>query len=1322
MAKKSAADLKAEGAELSTLIASVRKRPHNFALLIGKDGLVLEAHPKKSPDIMRRQAKANGGGPKGAVGQMSLSGKVLTLTCQDDSAPKTLPKLAKKHFSERGLAYKVLLETPSGVVSDDDEEDAKVAEGRPRSKAFEDLEEIAKRGGDDAPDEAPAPKVDEAPAEPEGDAAPVDAAPEEAPTGPPAEDTPTDAAPPEEPTDPDTIRAQLTQMFQDLKGPIGLALQSSNKGAAKKVSTLVDQVAKTLPGTDMKRAAQLLKMLSKTVKDVNTKFPPVQAGDVSGPLGLPDAAKAFFGDLFEAASEIVEDVVEDVVEGVVETAGDIKDAAVDTVQTVQLRSMGLSAETTAALVEQDDASPGTVNKIIEDMNKGKIPPGDMERLIKLKATNPKTYDAAVAAMEALDPAGDIDVSPEAYTNKLKEINALREAAAVKQRELDALDVQWYAAQKALNDAAKDERAKLKITQDAVKARDTYLATLDPDPANRTPAETAQLTALQTALNTANTVLATAKVATNAAKATFDAKTAEFNAKLAERKTEQAKIGPAVEAMEKLEEKKALLDEMRFGVLSESAGLGLSDEQNATLIQSYATDPGVGEAAFKAVDDAIDPGKMVENVGFVLDKLGDGFADKDGNAITATDAQKKQMAANAIKMGAHEGQAYFDGLEAYLKSGKQNGPDASGALATPLNQGAEDDPAKNKLEAERKKRVDVKRSAMMAGSVLDSTGKVDFTSDKAKEQMDHLKFHPGSLLQPAPALVDQIQSLEGNFADATLGPKLNAVIDGTKMPTGPATSKKRKRADKLVGGTVVKTGALDDTDAKAAVMSAMMTPLSQASVGSCFTTASTRRIRETDPERAMQSYSDLIKDGTFTSADGTIVPVNTGAPDTENMLMRSWEYSVADAAANKHWNYESKKLISAINGGGRPNNLNGIKTIVGAAAWADTNTPAGGVVDGVESKIDKAILNKLKFKYDPQESASSSAGDGSSDLGVYNIEYEGNLILTKAAFVDAIEDIAFKATGFAPPTTEAADISKLVRDRAFIDGILSDYGDEVPWAVSGGFATETREILDGDDYERDELLPKVAPGTSMSVRSEALATSLITTFAGQTMPNVSTSGSNANHAFLMTPEHPSFQAIATGNVATNLENTLKKPGRDLAAKAMPQSECIAIFEAQVRKASAGWGSMQTTLLDAALAKKPDKDMSPAELNTHIKDTLEAARKAEEDRRVADWKATETAKGKAISAADEATRRTNVAEGLKEQVAHGTAAALADTMDLPEVVLCDTNWGDTTGHTYFVLAPDPSSGDLMFWKKDDVTGEMTPLGNNWLRASWSNVKKK
>lgn len=131
--KKSPEDLKQEGVALSEQIAKARKKQMNFALLMGKEGLVLETDHKKAPNVLWRRAKQNGGGAKGAQGRIKVSGKVIELYCEYDSAPKQLPKLFKKFLVERGQSFRVVLHTPTGTQTDDDEDSTAEDDGNRQS-------------------------------------------------------------------------------------------------------------------------------------------------------------------------------------------------------------------------------------------------------------------------------------------------------------------------------------------------------------------------------------------------------------------------------------------------------------------------------------------------------------------------------------------------------------------------------------------------------------------------------------------------------------------------------------------------------------------------------------------------------------------------------------------------------------------------------------------------------------------------------------------------------------------------------------------------------------------------------------------------------------------------------------------------------------------------------------------------------------------------------------------------------------------------------------------------------------------------------------
>ena len=115
-ASKSPAELKSEGEELKTLFAKVKKKPHNCAVLMAKDGIVVEAHIKKSPEILLKAGKKNGGMPKGAWGVMTMDGQVIRVDPINDKIPGNLTKLAKKFFAARGLKFRLEIVEPEEAV------------------------------------------------------------------------------------------------------------------------------------------------------------------------------------------------------------------------------------------------------------------------------------------------------------------------------------------------------------------------------------------------------------------------------------------------------------------------------------------------------------------------------------------------------------------------------------------------------------------------------------------------------------------------------------------------------------------------------------------------------------------------------------------------------------------------------------------------------------------------------------------------------------------------------------------------------------------------------------------------------------------------------------------------------------------------------------------------------------------------------------------------------------------------------------------------------------------------------------------------------
>lgn len=128
-------DLKTESKALAATLGQARKKPLNFALLIGRGGLVFEADPRKSIDALKTAARKQGGG-KGAWGVLRCESSKLLLTCEQ-APPGNLQQLAKKHFAERGQSLQIEIALakpePDGEAPPDapPPEDPEVEEGEP---------------------------------------------------------------------------------------------------------------------------------------------------------------------------------------------------------------------------------------------------------------------------------------------------------------------------------------------------------------------------------------------------------------------------------------------------------------------------------------------------------------------------------------------------------------------------------------------------------------------------------------------------------------------------------------------------------------------------------------------------------------------------------------------------------------------------------------------------------------------------------------------------------------------------------------------------------------------------------------------------------------------------------------------------------------------------------------------------------------------------------------------------------------------------------------------------------------------------------------
>lgn len=243
MAKKpSPAELKKQGEDLSKQIADIRKKDLNFAMIMGKDALAFVTDRKKNPDILWRQAKGEVGGSKGAKGVVSMSGKLLVLDADDPSSvPGPMLKAAKKYFSDRGVALRIVLKGEEEAEADEDEADANAAPVKAKKPVAREETPEAKPDGADA-DAA------------DGDDKKTDAKAEDA-------DDQKDRA--------DALRASLMQDFNAMKPELDVSAQTEG-GVHKKINGLARVFTDTIQ-TDLKKAHAVMGLLQTTVKTAKDK-------------------------------------------------------------------------------------------------------------------------------------------------------------------------------------------------------------------------------------------------------------------------------------------------------------------------------------------------------------------------------------------------------------------------------------------------------------------------------------------------------------------------------------------------------------------------------------------------------------------------------------------------------------------------------------------------------------------------------------------------------------------------------------------------------------------------------------------------------------------------------------------------------------------------------------------------------------------------------------------------------------------------------------------------------------------------------------------
>ncbi len=1245
-------------AELEEIVRDCKKKPHNFALLKAKEGVVLKAHPLKSCDVMFRAAKDAGGLPAiSMTGTMTASGKTLEMTVTTDEFPANLPKLAKKHFMSMKLPLKVVVILPNGqrIEDSDDDGNVEVTEGNEVAVAETVAEAAQTQDDPDAARKAAlanrikaiVPQLRDAaaralPGVDKLSKAVQTAATEMANAGLDRAEKLIEAVEAglrqlagggnNSGENEAGLREKLVQEFSVMGGDLRTLLQGADKAVTGKVTSLIGMFKAEIE-RDLKKSGQILSLLRNMATSELAKAqpgdtgvqpptapPPPQGNDnAGGPpqgdgLAGPEGDGAGDGNIFKKIKETVKGVfggkkTEDTVEGGGGIVGDVM-SLVDKISQAVKDGLGKAAE-----FVKDNA-----------------------KLLAIAGDYPEAALAAQAALQDFDETlgGDIEITPEVLAKASEDTGAAKTLLSD--------------AQQALEDA--NAMRKGGKRNKAVKAA-------------------------QKAIADAQAALSKAQAYEKAAKG-----------------------------------KKVIEDAITTGPLSPNAPKKFSGGGALEIIKGASRDPDLTATALESVRTGDHHEAVAGNLGKMIDLKDAGFTD---GTSTMSEEYSAKYADQLLKMGGSVGPEYFDRIDGYMATGRQFGDDPTGEAGSG---------SFGELEQ--------RRTMSVGKAMVKDDGSVDVDSDEAKGAIGDALFNPDVLSNPRPALSSHMLKTVGFLKDPANATKAGDILKGVPEPTDP-------NAQSLVRRATGKgdTDAVDKDDVRNSVMASMLKPLDQGPVGSCFSTAPTRRMRETDPLGAMGAYAQIAGTGKYKPPFGPEVAVVTNTPPGDDPVMRSWEYSLATSTAQRATS-STKASLGSANNAGLTTLSDAIKT---KNLSGNSGLPPEEQKKKQEEEDKKAALRLTKLKgdvaaafsfiYDPMDEVKDS-NDGSSDRGRYILKLLSpeKEIRKKEDFIEAMTTVALASLGIDKDAPEAATVKDHVKSDAFINAVTQVFGaakdDEyLPWELgSGGQTTEATQALHGATLSQTQMTAGAGkPPPDEPTRTKDLLAGFMTGMTGKT-DDMITLRTVGMHGFNALPNHPSLDKLK-GDTQTKrdkaMEDNLLKPGRDLRDTKVPVDKAVEMFmkELQPWLDGAKTPELKKAYTDGIAAHKPTAPVTPAELTAAVKAASKDANKIRGDKDAADWKKGKTDKGEVVSDTDFDKRKVEEAAAYEKVLTDKLTQRMMTDLGAPEFVIADTNWGSGADHRFFVIAPDPNTGDPVMWQKIVPPGSLIKVTRDWIDAEWAKI---
>jgi hypothetical protein len=203
----------------------------------------------------------------------------------------------------------------------------------------------------------------------------------------------------------------------------------------------------------------------------------------------------------------------------------------------------------------------------------------------------------------------------------------------------------------------------------------------------------------------------------------------------------------------------------------------------------------------------------------------------------------------------------------------------------------------------------------------------------------------------------------------------------------------------------------------------------------------------------------------------------------------------------------------------------------------------------------------------------------------------------------------------------------------------------------------------------------------------LLTNLVTTFRDRTDKAV-TVGAQGIHAMRFLPSHPSVQRLKEGgNVAANVQR-LQSDASAKSDEPMSQGKaeylCGKAVDSFMKDLLGGEARVAAARLNLPTPES-NAAMTPAQLKAHL-----------------------------LTNFDGEAREAGLA-----RISNAIDTFLLRELDFPEVVITDTNWGGAKGKIFHAIAPDPSTGKLVLWKKTEPQGSYERETDDWLEQGWEYI---